>query len=390
MADTKITDLTALTTPVTGDLLPIVDVSDTSMAATGTDKKITYGNLKTQVATDLGISGTNTGDQTSIVGITGTKAQFDTAVTDGNILYVGDITQYTDELAQDAVGGMVNSTLTYVDGTPSLGINLSNANTWAADQSVPDEAYDATTWNGNNEVPTKNAVRDKIESMSSGGSSATAFELLDATYTKHNITAFSNAASQDGAPAGWVSSNISSSSQFNGSYMYFLTTGTNGYMRHKISGVVGVNDAELLFSHTKTIYIAFKARFTSGDESVIGLVDATATNGAYDGEATSASNRLVVTFDGASDLSIRASNASSNSSSTLSGFTPTNWNYYIMEIIPGASLKCWVNKNTSSSADATITTNLPSSGTALFTIGGSAPSGTVEFYISNALMIVDN
>jgi len=36
------------------------------------------------------ISGTNTGDQTSIVGITGTKAQFDTAVTDGDILYVGD------------------------------------------------------------------------------------------------------------------------------------------------------------------------------------------------------------------------------------------------------------------------------------------------------------
>lgn len=32
-------------------------------------------------------SGTNTGDQTSIVGITGTKAQFDTAVTDGNIVY---------------------------------------------------------------------------------------------------------------------------------------------------------------------------------------------------------------------------------------------------------------------------------------------------------------
>lgn len=32
-----------------------------------------------------------------------------------------------------------------------------------------DEAYNATTWNGNLEVPTKNAVRDKIESMSGGG-----------------------------------------------------------------------------------------------------------------------------------------------------------------------------------------------------------------------------
>ena len=37
-------------------------------------------------------SGTNTGDQTSIVGITGTKAEFDTACTDGNFLFVGDVT----------------------------------------------------------------------------------------------------------------------------------------------------------------------------------------------------------------------------------------------------------------------------------------------------------
>jgi hypothetical protein len=35
-------------------------------------------------------NGTNTGDQTSIVGITGTKAEFDTAVTDGNFVFVGD------------------------------------------------------------------------------------------------------------------------------------------------------------------------------------------------------------------------------------------------------------------------------------------------------------
>lgn len=35
------------------------------------------------------VTGTNTGDQTSIVGITGTMAQFDTAVTDGNIVYQG-------------------------------------------------------------------------------------------------------------------------------------------------------------------------------------------------------------------------------------------------------------------------------------------------------------
>jgi hypothetical protein len=43
-----------------------------------------------QVKNDLGLTGTNSGDQASIVGITGTKAQFDTAVTDGNFMYIGD------------------------------------------------------------------------------------------------------------------------------------------------------------------------------------------------------------------------------------------------------------------------------------------------------------
>lgn len=119
------------------------------------------------------ISGTNTGDQTSIAGITGTKAQFDAAVTDGNIMYVGDApTAHTHllaagatdvtitvanlnalddgldttlhfhaadraranhtgtqlaatisdltEAAQDAVGTMVDATLVYVDATPAL------------------------------------------------------------------------------------------------------------------------------------------------------------------------------------------------------------------------------------------------------------------------------
>lgn len=39
-------------------------------------------------------SGTNTGDQTSIVGITGTKSQFDTACTDGDFAYASDLASY--------------------------------------------------------------------------------------------------------------------------------------------------------------------------------------------------------------------------------------------------------------------------------------------------------
>lgn len=60
------------------------------------------------------------GSPSSIVGLTGTKAQFNTAVSDGDILYVGDVTQYTDEMAQDAVGLMIDTTIEYVDATPLL------------------------------------------------------------------------------------------------------------------------------------------------------------------------------------------------------------------------------------------------------------------------------
>lgn len=93
------------------------------------------GTLSTQSGTFSGThsgssSGTNTGDQTSIVGITGTKAQFDTAVTDWNIMYIGDaptahtqasstITDFT-EASQDATGAMVDTSLVYTDATPLL------------------------------------------------------------------------------------------------------------------------------------------------------------------------------------------------------------------------------------------------------------------------------
>jgi hypothetical protein len=87
------------------------DINDSTNRRYVTDAQLTViGNT----------SGTNTGDQTSIVGISGTKAQFNTACSDGNFLYVGDVTQYTDELAQDAVGAMVDTTLVYTDATPLL------------------------------------------------------------------------------------------------------------------------------------------------------------------------------------------------------------------------------------------------------------------------------
>ena len=62
----KVTELADLQTPASGDLLPIIDVSDTSMAGTGTNKKITVGDL-------LGDYTTSADLQTALVPGTGIK-----------------------------------------------------------------------------------------------------------------------------------------------------------------------------------------------------------------------------------------------------------------------------------------------------------------------------
>lgn len=67
MANKKITELTALTSVASGDLIPIVDVSDTTQASSGTTKKITQANFIAGVLTSPTMSGTVTLTGTTIV-----------------------------------------------------------------------------------------------------------------------------------------------------------------------------------------------------------------------------------------------------------------------------------------------------------------------------------
>ncbi len=70
--------------PIDGDLTAISALApsddDLLQRKSGSWTNRTIAQLKT----DLGLSGANTGDQSSIVGITGTTAEFNTALTDGN------------------------------------------------------------------------------------------------------------------------------------------------------------------------------------------------------------------------------------------------------------------------------------------------------------------
>lgn len=54
MANTRLTSLTAITTPASGDFAYLVDVSDTSENAAGSSKKITFANLTSSFATLTG------------------------------------------------------------------------------------------------------------------------------------------------------------------------------------------------------------------------------------------------------------------------------------------------------------------------------------------------
>ena len=106
MADSKITALTALTAadPV-NDMFPVVDVSDTTMAASGTTKKISVNNI-------LGASGTATLASATITGAAtvGTTLGVTGASTLASATITGDLTVATDRLKVSSTGVQIGTT----------------------------------------------------------------------------------------------------------------------------------------------------------------------------------------------------------------------------------------------------------------------------------------
>lgn len=85
MADTKTSALAALSAIVDADLLMMLDVSDTSMASSGTNKKVTAGDFKAYINANTIIgSGMPEG---VVVGTVG-NIYADTAATNGAVLWV--------------------------------------------------------------------------------------------------------------------------------------------------------------------------------------------------------------------------------------------------------------------------------------------------------------
>ena len=147
MPDSKITALTALTAAdPANDMFPIVDVSDTSMAASGTTKRISINNLLAASGTATLASATITGDltvRTNKLAVTNTGVGIGTAtpaqsldiasgnlqVRTGGTVFSDTFSNYGAALAINAAGSL--PIRLQIGGTNAYEITSANVHTWS-------------------------------------------------------------------------------------------------------------------------------------------------------------------------------------------------------------------------------------------------------------------
>lgn len=169
-----------LTTPASANTLIIRDYGQTTNLFTiGADNNVELTHLLTDAATSgtkRAFSAQNTFNPTSGTAV---RYAFEDATTvnqtgGANGIYASFYAHPTLTAAADARAfwnTTGNNKLNTTSGNTLIGTATDDGSGAKlqvnGDATVADEAYDATAWNGSLEVPTKNAIRDKIESLGS-------------------------------------------------------------------------------------------------------------------------------------------------------------------------------------------------------------------------------
>lgn len=159
MANKKISDFSELSSPAAGDLLVLVDVSDTTDAATGTTKKITRDNLFSGYVTP---SSTDTlTNKTIALGsntVSGTLSQFNAALS-------GD-----DFVSLTGSETLTNKTLTSpIVNTPTLtGPKIADGGS-IQDENGNEQIKFSTTASAVNEITVKNAATGNAPDVQATG-----------------------------------------------------------------------------------------------------------------------------------------------------------------------------------------------------------------------------
>jgi hypothetical protein len=193
MADTKITALTALTAAdPANDVIPIVDVSDTTMAASGTTKKISVNNILGASGTATLASATITGDltvDTSTLKVDSTNDRV--GIGTATPAVICDVTAIEADIAifRSTGGGGNDKRLTITSGGDRVILNVSNnTNTATAQayvfQSAGTERYriaadGVATWAvAGTTAMTLNSTGLGVGTASSGGSISNTSQIL--------------------------------------------------------------------------------------------------------------------------------------------------------------------------------------------------------------------
>jgi hypothetical protein len=321
------------------------NVSGTGYTLTGgaTPKTLTLSNDTTLNGGTH--SGTNTGDQTSIVGITGTKAQFDTAVTDGDFAYQTD-------LPVKATGAELDT------GTNDT--KFATAKAIKDSKNIPSVApgtagnvltSDGTDWTSATPTPTS----DPFAVSSKPG-----------TYLTQNYTWLANGTSSNafgGSPFGYqnFSSLNTTNSRFYGYGFNLVTNSSDGYLGQGI-GTIAPNiggGLGYIFSKSGKKFIAsFIYQTSSTGNQGFGVIGNNTMS--LLSSDSSVANRACFRLSSSGTVlqCITDANGGTRQSTTVTTPTMSNMNRFRIEIDQGSECRFYIN----GSLVATHSTILPGSG----------------------------